>query len=106
MRIARLGDKVNMNCPHGAYGTITSSSLNVEANDHRMAREGDEVTCDMCGVTRSINANQCSPDIYLNDRQVARVGDPSTGICNPGLGCCPHTTTATISQGSGNTTGD
>lgn len=100
MKTARLGDQVNMNCPHSAMGTIISASPDVEANNKRVAREGDVVRCNLCGVTRNINMGQCSPDTYANGLQVARLGDPSTGICDPQYPCCPHTTTATIAEGS------
>ena len=33
---------------------------------------------------------------------VCRDGDATTGICNPGLPCCPHGRTGTISEVSNN----
>ena len=99
--VARLGDKVNMNCPHGAMGTIISCSSNIEVNGRGLARQGDTVQCDLCGITRTIDYG--SPNVDGNDVDVARIHDPATGICNPGLPCCPHTTVATIATGSEDT---
>ena len=103
MKTARKGDQVNMNCPHGAMGTIITGSEDCEVNGKQCARETDTVQCNLCGVTRTINAGECSPDTYLNGLQVARLGDPSTGICDLKQRCCPHTTTATIAEGSSDT---
>ena len=100
-KVARVGDKLSMNCPHGATGTIVSGSPNIEVNGKPIALQGCIVKCDVCGITRTIDSG--SADTFGNVKQVARVGDPSTGICNPGYPCCPHTSTATITTGSGNT---
>lgn len=99
--VARVGDKVSMNCPHGGVGTIISGSSNITVNDRALAREGDIVQCDDCGKTRPIDFG--SPNVFGNDPAVARVGDTSTGVCDPGFKCCPHVSTGTISTGSDNT---
>ena len=52
--VSRIGDKVIMNCPHGATGTIISCSTNIEINGNGLARKGDIIKCDKCGVTRII----------------------------------------------------
>lgn len=97
-RVARVGDKVNMNCPHGATGTIVTGSNNIVVNGKSLARKGDTITCDLCGVSRTIDSG--SPDGLANSADIARVGDPSTGTCDLKLPGCPHTTVATIATGS------
>lgn len=100
-RASKLGDKVNMNCPHNGIGTIISCSLDIEINGEGIARKGDVVRCDKCGKTRTIDSG--SSDVEGNGLDFARVGDHSTGICDLGLPDCPHTTVATISTGSDDT---
>ena len=86
--VARVNDKVNMNCPHGGIGTIVSGSPNVDCEGNPVARIGDKVVCDSCGQTFTIITG--SPTGFANSLAIARVGDLASGTCNPGLPCCHH----------------
>ena len=98
----RLTDKIKISCPHGAIGTITTSSDNVFLDDLKAARIGDEVTCDVCGKKGKIVS--ASSNIFINDRKVARIDDVAVGECNVGAKCCPHTWTGTVKSGSADET--
>jgi len=96
--MAIVGSKVNMNCPHGGIGTVISGSDNVTVDGQPLARKSDIVRCDKCGITRTIDSG--SSYISDNGLDFARIGDPTTGICDLKLPGCPHTTTGIITTGS------
>jgi uncharacterized Zn-binding protein involved in type VI secretion len=60
-----------------------------------VARQGDSGVAHCSGYTIAGG----SPDVFINGRPAARVGDSSTVHLRPGSPCVPHT--ASISQGSG-----
>jgi len=95
---ARKFDLVNISCPHGATGMITTGSPSVVIDGKLNARLTDIVTCLSCGQTGVIVIG--SGDTYVNGLKVARVGDICFGTCNPGHRCCPHSRTGTVAQGS------
>jgi uncharacterized Zn-binding protein involved in type VI secretion len=59
-----------------------------------VARVGDAGQVHCSGYTMASG----SPDVFVNNRPVIRVGDPSTVHAGPGL-CVPHV--ARVSAGSG-----
>lgn len=100
---ARIGDQVTMNCPHGGTGTITSGSPNITANGQAVARVGDTVVCNLCGLSFTIATG--SGLAKANGQAVARVDDIVVGTCNLHKPGCPHVVAgAKISSGSGNIT--
>lgn len=99
-RQARLGDKVNMNCPHGGIGIIVSGDDFTSTDTKRAARLGDTVVCQKCGKSGTIVEG--SPNVFISGKNAARVGDHESGTCDPGL-CefCPHSRHGIIIEGSG-----
>jgi uncharacterized Zn-binding protein involved in type VI secretion len=95
---ARLGDQVDMRCPHGGIGTIISGSEKEADDVHRTARIGDKVQCNKCGQIGIIVKG--SPNIFVDGRNAARLGDTEVGTCNPGYKCCPHSRCGIIIEGS------
>ena len=101
MQKARHGDLITIECPHGGIGIIESSSPDVFDNGEGAARVGDTTICLVCGMPGTIITGSSS--VYNNMRQAARVGDMTTGTCNLGLPCCPHSRTGIIQTGSPST---
>jgi len=62
---ARVTDTGPTNCPHGGIFMITKGSPDVEINNQKEARIGDEVICQKCGGRGKI-IPPCSPDTWAN----------------------------------------
>ena len=98
---AKIGDYVNMNCPHGGIGVIVSGSGTEGDDNEHTARLGDKVVCMTCGMSgRIING---SPNVYVDGKSAARKADSTTGTCDIGMKCCPHSRSGTIRSGSSKT---
>jgi uncharacterized Zn-binding protein involved in type VI secretion len=95
---ARLGDYVNMNCPHGGIGMIVTGSGPKSDDGHRTARIGDTVICLSCGLSGTIVNG--SPNVFTDPPNTARIGDNEVGTCDVGAPCCPHGRCGTIITGS------
>ena len=95
---ARIGDLVNISCPHGAVGMIVTGSPDKYDDGAHCARLTDVVVCLTCGQTGHIVTG--SSNTYVNGLQSAKVGDMCVGTCNPGKKCCPHSRTGIIATGS------
>jgi len=87
-KIARVGDTVEIHCPHGGIGTITSGSSNVLSNTKSVARITDTVVCNKCGQIFKIVSG--SSLVFCNTIKVARIGDTVNGTCDLHLPGCPH----------------
>jgi len=98
---ARLGDIVNISCPHGATGIITTGSNYTYDRGKKVARLSDTVICCSCGKTGNIISG--SQYTYADALKMAKVGDTCVGSCDVGAKCCPHSRTGTIVTGSDTT---
>lgn len=95
---ARLSDLVDISCPHGATGIITTGSEFSMIDGLKCARLTDTVTCISCGQTGNIVSG--SEFSMIDALKVARKGDTCVGTCDVGCKTCPHSRTGTISTGS------
>ena len=98
---AKIGDYVNMNCPHGGIGVIVQGSGTEGDDNEHTARLGDEVVCMSCGKSGRIVS--ASPNVFVDGKAAARKADSTSGMCDMGFECCPHSRSGTIRSGSSKT---
>lgn len=99
-KVARLGDMISINCPHGPQlGTLNKGSETCYADGKKVVRITDTATCNCCGQTYTVVTG--SDFSYADGLKIARVGDQLTGTCAYGEKCCNHGgISATIITGS------
>ena len=96
---ARIGDLVEISCPHGPQiGVITTGSKYSMVDSRQQARLTDTVICTACGKSGNIISG--SEFTYCDDLKSARVGDETTGTCDIGCEECPHSRTGIVKTGS------